>query len=331
MKRLILPLLVLTLSAPFLHGQTVIRLGSENGVPTLPARINGVAVKTYFTPESWYVSLSATTFLFLHENGYISDEDVKGTTSLKLLDGSTVKAVSFEIRELDVDGLKIKHVPAVVIKKQTVPFLVGSTAFQSLGEIEVSDRQLVIRWDDWAAYAEKAEKSVTDSLKNAVQQAIEEKDYAAASTGLGKLYQADELDMFTLYQYCMVLALNGQDRENIRVSQEWAEQFAGKSLYMDYWIYDGLGDSARNIRDNAAAITWYTQALEACYRLYNTSEKEIAKGHFHDGNAGRTLFALGQAYAAEGKLSKGEFNCVLSARCGYEPAIEFCRKYKLKY
>ena len=114
----------LLLAASFANAQSVITLQdtAEDGKYTIQTSVNGVGVLTYYTEENWFVSMSTTTYLFLYENGYIHDDDVKGLTTLKMPDGSSTKAASFVIRKLKVgDKVMITDIPAFVIKKQTVP------------------------------------------------------------------------------------------------------------------------------------------------------------------------------------------------------------------
>jgi len=308
-----------------IRAQAIIQLENENGRDMLQADINGVTVKAYYTDEPWNISLSSTTYLFLNENGYIPDSDVQGMSSVKMTNGTTVKAGAFVIKNLKIGNVTLKNVPATVIAKQTVPLLIGSQAFQDFGEIVKEDGRLSIGLGSNSP----AQVDTMDILRTKLQDCLSEKNYAEAETIFKQLYSAGELNMFTQYQYCMVLGLNGNDKDNSIVSTDWIGKYAGKSLSMDYWIYDGLGNSLKNLGDNMGAISSYLKAKTADFDLYNTDEKAIKKGEFKNEDLGKTLFALGQAYARADNISRGEYWCILSAKCGYQPAIDFCKKYKL--
>ena len=137
--------------------------------------------------------------------------------------------------------------------------------------------------------------------------------------------------MLTEYQYAMLLGITGKDSENISVSNDWLASNEGKSLTMDYWIHNGMGASFARLGDNANAISSLEKAVGAYYKLFNTSEKGIKAGNFRDNNLGSTLYRLGRVYAAEGKVRLTETYCSLAAKCGYQPAIDFCDQYKIKY
>ena len=310
--------------------QSVVTLSEtgEEGKYTVEASVNGVGVRTYYTPESWFVSMSTTTYLFLYENGYIQNSDVKGLTTLKMPDGSSTKAASFVIRRLRIgDHILVTDIPAFVVKKQTVPLLIGSSAFESLGDVTQEGNRIVIGdLEDIGSVAEVVDP--VDSLKLAAQSFMEAGEYAS---GFASLRTAGALNMLTEYQYAVLLNMLGSDAECIAVSSGWLSSNEGKSLTMDYWIFNGLGASYARTGDNAKSVDSFEKAVQAYCKLYNTTEKEIKAGNFHDQDLGSTLYNLGRVYAAEGKVSKAESRCALAAKCGNQPAIDFCTKYKIKY
>ena len=103
-------MLTAALAAPALRAQTVIPLHQEtDGRYTMEASVNGVGVRTYYTPDSWYASVSSTTYMFLYENGYIADVDVNGMTTVKMPNGTSTKAASFVIRNLKIGKVIVQN------------------------------------------------------------------------------------------------------------------------------------------------------------------------------------------------------------------------------
>ena len=315
------------------QAQSVITLqpSREDGRYTIETTVNGVGVRTYYTEENWFVSMSTTTYLFLYENGYIHDEDVKGITSLKLPDGSSSKGAAFVIRKLKVgDHVLVTDIPAFVVSKQTVPLIIGSSTFESLGEVtRDGDRIVIGDLEDVESLAEVVDP--VDSLRIAAQAHLDAEEYDEAIQCFSALKDRDALNMLTQYQYAMLLGILGRDQENIALSEDWLSSNEGKSLTMDYWIHNGMGASFARLGDNSNATTSLEKAVSVYYRLFNTSEKGIKAGNFHDNNLGSTLYRLGRVYAAEGKVRMTETYCSLAAKCGYQPAIDFCNQYKIKY
>ena len=314
-------------------GRSVVTLqpAGEDGKYTIETSVNGVGVRTYYTEENWFVSMSTTTYLFLYENGYIHDEDVKGITTLKLPDGSSSKGAAFVIKRLKIgDHVLVTDIPAFVVSKQTVPLIIGSSAFESLGEVTREGEKIVIGdLENIESFAEVVDP--VDSLRAAAQSHLEAEEYAEAVDCFASLKEKGALNMLSEYQYAVLLNLLGRDKENITVSQDWLAENEGKSITMDYWIHNGLGASYARLGDNAKAIASLEKAVQAYYKLFNTSEKGIKAGNFKDDNLGSTLYRLGRLYASEGKVRMTEANCALAAKCGYQSAIDFCNQYKIKY
>ena len=314
-------------------GRSVVTLQdtNEEGKYTIETSVNGVGVRTYYTEENWFVSMSTTTYLFLYENGYIHDEDVKGITNLKLPDGSNSKGAAFVIRKMKIgDHILVTDIPAFVVSKQNVPLIIGSSVFESLGDVAREGNRIVIGdLDNVESVADVVDP--VDSLRLAAQAHLEAEEYTDAVACYSALRDMGALNMLTQYQYAMILGILGRDEDNVAVSNDWLASNEGKSLSMDYWIHNGLGASYARLKDNDRAVGSLEKAAEAYYRLFNTSEKGIKAGNFHDDNLGSTLYRLGRVHASEGKVSKAESYCSLAAKCGYQPAIDFCKQYKIKY
>lgn len=304
-----------------------------DGRYTVNASINGVGVKTYYTAENWFASLSSTTYLFLYENGYIDPSDVKGFATLKMPNGSSEKAASFVIKELRIDNVILKDVPTFVLKKQTVPFLIGNSTFDGIGGAVQQGSRLIIGGADEESIAAEQQNALEpeDSLKDAAQKHLDAKEYAEAASCFEALDKADALTMFTSYEYAVVLNILERDDETIDVSKRWIEENAGKSLTMDYWVYNCLGNAYARKKEVKPAIENYQKAVEAYCSLFNTSEKAIRKSSFQDETLGITLFNLSRMYASDGNVSKAEYYCSLAAKSGSQQAIDFCKKYKIKY
>jgi tetratricopeptide (TPR) repeat protein len=321
------------LAVSSLHAQSVVTLqpAGEDGKYTIETSVNGVGVRTYYTEENWFVSMSTTTYLFLYENGYIHDEDVKGITTLKLPDGSSSKGAAFVIRKLKIgDHILVTDIPAFVVSKQNVPLIIGSSAFESLGDVTREGDKIVIGdLDNIESIAEVVDP--VDSLRAAAQGYLEAENYAEAVACFASLKDKGALNMLSEYQYAVLLNLLGRDKENIAVSLDWLSENEGKSITMDYWIHNGLGASYAREGDNTKAIESLEKAVAAYYKLFNTSEKGIKSGNFKDDSLGSTLYRLGRVYASEGKVRMTESYCSLAAKCGYQPAIDFCKQYKIKY
>ncbi len=330
--RLLLGIALIMLSAVGMQAQSVIQLHEEpDGRYTMNASVNGVGVRTYYAPENWYASMSTTTYLFLYENGYIAPADVNGMTTTKMPDGSTVKAASFVIRNLKIGRVIVQNLPAFVITKQNVPLIVGNAAFDCFGTISQEGERLIIddRFEeDFAQEEETAEAPAEDpaiALERTLQRHMDAKEYADAANCFAQLQEMGVLTMYSEYQYAMVLNILRRGDDCIALARPWLEENRGKSLTLDYWMLDALGDSYARKGDKKTAIRYYEEAVDAYCKIFNTTEKNIRKTKFKDETLGYTLYDLAMQYASV-DMGKTRYYCTLAAKCGNAAAIDFCRK-----
>lgn len=327
--------LLLFLAAFSTKAQTVIKLMPESdGVYTLNATLNGVGVRTYYTEESWFASVSSTTYLFLYENGYIDPNDVKGMTVLKMPDGSTTKAGSFIIRNLRIGNVIVKDLPAFVIKKQSVPLVVGNSSFDCFGKVVLKDNELLIydgieRNDD-PQMAPAMTTSVPDSLRIAAQRHIDAGEYKAAAGCFESLERHEELGMYDEYQYILLLNALSRNDETVSLAEKWLSAYEGKTTYLDYWIFDALGDVYAKKGNHLKSIENYERALAAYYAMFNMTEKDMLKSPRQDNTLGDTLFDLARQYASNGNVMKSQHCYFVAAKCGNATAIDVCKKYNIK-
>lgn len=337
MKKILL-IFALALTSISINAQSVINLNEEaDGSYTMNATLNGVGVRTYYAPESWFASVSSTTYLFLYENGYIKDADVNGMTTVKMPNGTSTKAGSFVIRNLQIGKIIVQNLPAFVIAKQKVPVIVGNSAFDCFGTVSQEGRKLIIddRFEeDFIAEAtpvqQVEEYDPLEDLKKEVQTYLTTENYEAAAECFAQLQEAGVLTMYSEYQYAQVLNNLRRNDENITLSTRWIEENAGRALNLDYWMYDGLGDCYARKGNKSEAIKNYEAAVDAYCRMFNTSEKEIKKSVFKDETLGHTLYNLAMQYATI-NIGKTEYYAALAAKSGNKSAAEYCRKAKIKF
>jgi len=331
-RRIAFVIVALVVSAFSLKGQSVIFLNEEeDGKYTMDASINGVGVRTYYVPESWYASVSSTTYLFLYENGYIIPSDVKGMTVVKKPNGSSTKAGSFVIKNLKIGNVIVQNLPAFVIDKQNVPLIVGNSAFDCFGDVVQEGERLLI-YDGIEHTNTNVASAVIaeDPMQEEVKRMLEAKDYENVYAPLTEMYNKGELSSFGQYQYAVVLNVLQKDRETEKVVTKWLEENAGQALNMDFWMYNALGDVYSRRGNTQKALDTYLVAVDTYYQLFSTTEKDVMKSNFRDETLGITLYNIGLLYAKQKNLKKAEYYCAMAAKCGNQPAIEFCNKYHVK-
>ena len=116
----------------------------SNGVYKIPCIVNGARMKFIFDTGATSVSMSKQMANYLLENEYILKEDVISSGQSSIADGTIVDHVVINLRDIEISGLHLHNVKAVVLDSQNAPLLLGQSAIQKLGRFEINGNILKI-------------------------------------------------------------------------------------------------------------------------------------------------------------------------------------------
>ena len=111
-------MLLMSVSA---YSQTVIQMEKEGGVYKIPCEINGLRLKLIFDTGASNVCISESIALMMLENGYLTREDIKGSSTSVVADGRIVENTKINIKTLKIGGETLNNVEAVVMHQQAAP------------------------------------------------------------------------------------------------------------------------------------------------------------------------------------------------------------------
>ena len=141
MKKIIL---AIALFLPLFASSQTIQMEKDGGVYKLPCKVNGVEMKMIFDTGASSVCLSLASALFLYQNGYIKDADIKGMGYSSTASGDIVDNMKIIIRDIEIAGKHLYNVEGVVMKSLDAPLLLGQSAIQKLGKITIDKNRLII-------------------------------------------------------------------------------------------------------------------------------------------------------------------------------------------
>lgn len=116
----------------------------DGGVYKIPCKVNGLKLKFIFDTGAATVSISSAVANMMLENDYLTKDDIKGSGSSQIANGQIVDHTRIILKEIEIAGLKLNNIEAVVIHEQTAPLLLGQSAIQKLGKVSISGNKLVI-------------------------------------------------------------------------------------------------------------------------------------------------------------------------------------------
>lgn len=345
--------------------QKVIQMENVNGVYRIACSVNGAKMKMIFDTGASSVSLSETMANFLYDNGYISDEDVLGTSKSRTADGTIHDNVVINLKDIEISGLHIKNVKAVVISGQNAPLLLGQTAIQKLGSITIEGNRLII--NDAVGNLSDAQLEI---LGKELDYYLENDNYRAALDVLGKIEMGRGLNSYGLrkkaycltqlndYQECINTCLrwnrySGNDKtlDDKAACYTWlCENYMGLEQYSEAikwgekavlvskndlnrvpWDYLNLCQCYMYLENYSSAINYGKQAVSSRLKKLKTSSTNVLKGLVHDDDLNWMYYTLANCcYLSKDNFSGAEY-MIHSAMMGRKDAIKYCLNNNIDY
>lgn len=126
------------------YSQVSITMEKRDGLFYLPGKVNGLPLKFIFDTGATRCLLSSTEAYFMLKNGYLKAEDISGTSYTRIASGEVIENVDVVLRELEIAGIKLHNVSASIVQKLDAPLLLGQSAIQKLGSIQLEGNKLTI-------------------------------------------------------------------------------------------------------------------------------------------------------------------------------------------
>lgn len=258
MKRVMFVLSFMLISL-CVFSQTVIEMTKDGGVFTVPCTVNGYKVSMIFDTGASDVSLSSKVASYMFRNGLLCETDVIGEGSSTIASGESIDHIVVKIKRLEIGGIKIDDVEAVILDSQRAPLLLGLSAIQKIGKVGIDGNKLIIN-KSTANYSPEYIDKVYEGL---------ESNFSSGSYSM-IIHQMEDFKYKNLltdkgYRYLARCYLSThKDRECIDVCNEWIDDpyiyLSDDSYFYSYYYrmiaYDGLKD-----RDNTIL---YSEKLIDC-------------------------------------------------------------------
>ena len=142
MKILVILFAVLSLN---LSAQIVyVPLEEKQGTYNLVAEINGFPVEFTFDPGAYITVINPSIASFLFKNGYLSNDNIIGTTKGSLADGSIKSGTKILIDRIVVGGLLLTDVEATILDGKNTSMLFGQSALKKVASYSVNNENLTL-------------------------------------------------------------------------------------------------------------------------------------------------------------------------------------------
>lgn len=364
MKHLII-LFILVFPIFSLNSQVRIKMQKEGSVFKIPCEVNGLRLKFIFDTGASNVAISLSEAYLMLDNGYLNKEDIVGKSHSTIADGSIVENTQIILRELKIGGIILKDIEAVVIKELQAPLLLGQSAIQKLGKIQIDDDELVIM----NIKNEYSEKEIDEMIEMA-DKYYKNEMYVASAEIHQKLYDLSMLTDYGIFilGHSYLRSSNYQQAIKYLLLTESAE---GIDEELKDIIYSDIALSYKYLKDYEKSLLYYQKSfpyikkddisslyyffsstsylylkMNNCnkYRINSemglkyllminkTSMSEIIASGYAKAEIKDELYLLGGALLTDcNDTDWGKYYLSVAAHCGHEAAIRFCESLKVSY
>lgn len=184
--------------------QTIIQMEEYGGIYRIPCKVNGAKMKLIFDTGADKVCLSLSMADYLYDNGYITNEDIIGSGSSTVADGSIVDHIKIIIKDIEIEGIHLRNVEAVVIDGQNAPLLLGQSAIKKLGRYAIDGNKLVIYSNSSISHGQsnlRVSKTYVDQLFSEADSAYLNGYYNVAIEKYNELYNCGLLPPLGIYKF----------------------------------------------------------------------------------------------------------------------------------
>ena len=279
MKHIIAIFLVL-ISCLSINAEVRIHMEKEGGVYKVPCSVNGLKLKFIFDTGASNVCISETYADMMLENGYLKESDIKGVSQSTIADGSNIDNVVINLRMVEIGGLSLENVSAVVVPTQNAPLLLGQSVIQRLGKVSIDGEYLVIH------NANNYTEEELDAIYDKAEKLFENNQNLQALESYRIIYETygDETGPWVLYKMGICYSRLRDYNSSIKCHLKAIELASGEEDEDDvkFEAYYKLGLIYYILKDFEKSVKYYSFASEYTDDLSMKAEcyNEIALYYF---------------------------------------------------
>lgn len=253
-KRIVLTLVIGAIYT-LCSGQKVILLTQQDGVYMIPCSINGIKRSLVFDTGASTVTISMQLADLLYRSGKLSDSDIKGWGRSQTASGHIVDNTRVVLRDVEISGLHLKNVDAVIIKGQNVPLLLGLSAIQKLGKVTLQGNRLIID-------SSVLDNSQLSGIRVKIKSHIDKKEYGEAIILLKRIESQDATEEMDLYNLAQCYCYSEDYNKALVYCQQWMGTYKEINSSHEPDVCYLMGLSYMGLKSHYEADNWFSKAIQ---------------------------------------------------------------------
>lgn len=253
-KRIYILLSFLLLIITAYAGQKVILLTKQDGVYTIPCSINGVKRSMVFDTGASTVTISMKLADLLYSSGKLNDADFKGFGRSQTASGHIVNNMAVLLRDVEIEGLHLKNVDAVIIEGQNVPLLLGLSAIQKLGKVTLSGNRLIINTSILT-------NPQLEGIRTQIESHIDKGEYSAAIALLKRIESQEAIEEMDLFNFAQCYCYSKDFNKALIYCQQWMGSYKEIKPSHEPDVCYFMGISYNGLKSYYDADSWFAKAI----------------------------------------------------------------------
>ncbi|MBK3519907.1 retropepsin-like aspartic protease family protein [Carboxylicivirga marina] len=127
--------LVAILYSISVNSQTVIKMTNNNGVYTMPCKVNGLPLNFIFDTGASNVSISLTEAIFMLKNGYLKESQMGTKEYYRLANGEISEGTKVVLSKVEIGNLTLENIEASIVHELYAPLLLGQSVLSKFSNI----------------------------------------------------------------------------------------------------------------------------------------------------------------------------------------------------
>lgn len=349
-------------------GQVRIKMQKDGGVYKIPCVVNGLKLKFIFDTGASNVCISLSEANLMLDNGYLDKKDIIGKGQAQIADGSIIDNTRIILREIKINDLILKDVEAVVVHELTAPLLLGQSAIEKLGKIQIEGDEMIVLNAKGNNYSQVE----IDEMFAQAKSYYNDEMYTAAVDTYQKLYDIQILSNYGILNLANSYFNSGNYIKALQYYLEIKDELIGETkeandhykctIYMNlsscYIDSNELSQAELYVQklkpylnDDLIRSIFYSKlvtiykkkkdcfllkrnlylALEYEAKSKGFSNDDLFAGKAKDNDISNSLYLYATYLIDCGDRKEGGGMMIGSAKYGNEAAIEYCEDHYLDY
>lgn len=211
----------------FSNAQTIIKMEKDGGIYKVQCKVNGAPMKMYFDTGATVVSISRATAIYLYDNDLISEADFVGKINTTTAEGAITDNMLIRLKDVEIGGLHLKDVEAVVTSSLNAPLLLGQSVISRLGKITLDGDLLTIHSSNTESLSNEQRNELDNRLREL--RANRFKDREANYKILNIINKIEKTEILNEYElFCKLISESNEEKleEALIDTKTWIEKYA---------------------------------------------------------------------------------------------------------